>query len=180
MAPSRGAGTPGADLGAGSGENRRFAVVASRFNQEVTDRLLDSCRRALIEHGTDPEELVVRWVPGALELGVVARRLAVSERYDAVICLGAVIRGETYHFEMVCQAAFSAMTEVALRSGVPVIAGLLTTDNLEQALARAGGSAGDKGRDAALTALEMASVMEEVRRDQEPRETGFRYRSSGS
>ena len=149
---------------------RRFAVVASRFNQMVVDRLLAGSVSCLERHGVDTEDLDVAWVPGAFELPVAAQRLAVTGQFDAVICLGAVIRGETAHFEHVAGQAAAGIQRVALDTGVPVILGVLTTDSVEQAMDRAGGKHGNKGWDAAMAAIETASVLESLpKREGDPR-----------
>ncbi len=140
----------------------RVAVVVSRFNELVTKQLLEGAPGCLERHGLASEGLVVVWVPGALEIPVAAKRLAQSGAYDAVICLGAVIRGATAHFEYVAGETASGVARVGLDSGVPVIFGVLTTDTIEQAFERAGTKAGNKGFDAALTAIEMANVLRQV------------------
>lgn len=141
--------------------SRRFAIAASRFNELVSDRLVGGCIEALVRHGASPDDITVAWVPGAFELPTVARRLAAAKkpRFDAVICLGCVIRGETAHFEHVAGGAASGIAQVGAHSDVPVIFGVLTTDNLDQALDRAGAKAGNKGAEAALAAIEMANLM---------------------
>ena len=136
-----------------------FAVVVSRFNELVTRRLLDGAVAAFGLHGVAPERLDVAWVPGAVEIPVVAARLAASGKYGAVIALGAVIRGDTGHYDHVAGMVASGLAQAATTTGVPVIFGVLTTDTLEQALDRAGGKAGNKGAEAAVTALEMADLM---------------------
>lgn len=146
---------------------RRFAIVVARFNELVTSRLLDGALDCLRAHGIAEEDLVVAWVPGAFELPVVARRLAESRAYDAVLCIGAVIRGDTPHFDHVAGQAANGIRSAAEDTGVPVIFGLLTTDTFEQAMDRAGGKHGNKGWDAAMAAMETASVL-----DQLPKESG--------
>ena len=141
---------------------RRFAIAAARFNDLVTSRLLEGALDGLRARGAAEEDLVVAWVPGAFELPVVARRLAASGAYDAVVCLGAVIRGETPHFDHVAGQAASGIRAAAEATGVPVIFGVLTTDTLEQAMDRAGGKHGNKGWDAAMAAIETASVLERL------------------
>jgi 6,7-dimethyl-8-ribityllumazine synthase len=147
------------------GSGLDIAVIVARFNREVTERLLEACTQALAGCGA---RHVVHWVPGAMEIGVVAMRLAGSGDYDAVICLGAVIRGETPHFEHVSSAAVEAVSRVSLATGVPAIMGILTTDDVPQAMARAGGDHGNKGEEAALTAVEMALLMKKVGRSLRP------------
>ena len=141
----------------------RLAVVIARFNAHVTDKLYDGCRDELGRCGLDLGSLTSVEVPGCFELAVVAKELASSGRFEAVICLGAVIRGDTPHFDYVSSGTASGLQRAALDTGVPVIFGVLTTDNEEQALERVGGSAGHKGRDAALTAIEMVHTMRRVR-----------------
>ena len=141
---------------------RRVAVVVARFNEIVTRKLLEGALEGLRVHGVDDEDVDVGWVPGAFELPVVARRLAASWTYDAVICLGAVIRGETSHFDHVAGQAALGIRTAAEDTGVPVIFGVLTTDTLEQAIDRAGGKHGNKGWDAAMAALETASVLDQL------------------
>jgi 6,7-dimethyl-8-ribityllumazine synthase len=148
--------------GDASARGRRVGVVVARFNELVTRKLLDGALEGLRAHGVADEDVDVAWVPGAFELALAARRLAASRTYDAVICLGAVIRGETAHFEHVAGQAATGIREAGEATGVPVIFGVLTTGNLEQALARAGGDHGNKGWDAAAAALEMASLMEQL------------------
>jgi 6,7-dimethyl-8-ribityllumazine synthase len=138
---------------------RRFAVVASRFNDFVTRRLVDGCVGTLLRHGVRDEDLTLAWVPGSFELPLAARRLATSGRYAAVVCLGTVIRGETAHYDLVCREAAAGISAVSRDTGVPCIFGVLTTENLEQALQRAGAKSGNKGADAALAALEMADLL---------------------
>jgi 6,7-dimethyl-8-ribityllumazine synthase len=145
-----------------SGQGLSLAIVVSRFNRLVTERLLAGAHDAVARHGVDPEKVDVAWVPGAMELPLVARRLAERGRYDAVVCLGAVIRGETPHFEYVAGQAAAGIGRVALDTGVPTIFGVITANTLEQALDRAGGKAGNKGYDAIVTAIEMANLLEQV------------------
>jgi 6,7-dimethyl-8-ribityllumazine synthase len=137
----------------------RFALVVSRFNTLVTEALLAGCRDALARHGVPDDRVDVAWVPGALEIPLVARRLAGSGRYAAVVCLGCVIRGETAHFEYVASQAAAGIMQVALSTGVPVTFGVLTTDTVEQALNRAGLKGGNKGADAALAAIELVNLL---------------------
>jgi 6,7-dimethyl-8-ribityllumazine synthase len=141
---------------------RRFAVVVSRFNQPVTSRLLDGALAAFGRGGVDDRDLEVAWTPGAFEIPLVAQRLARSEQFDAVVCLGAVIRGETAHFDYVAGECARGVQEVGLETGVPCVFGVLTTDTLEQALDRAGGAHGNKGWDAAVAAMEMAGLLESL------------------
>ena len=149
----------GETLGAG----RRVAIVASRFNEPVTTKLVEGACAGLSHHGVVPEDVTVAWVPGAFEIPLVAHRLAASGRFDALICLGAVIRGETSHFDLVAAEAARGISEVGRTTGVPCIFEVLATDDLTQALARAGGEHGNKGWEAASAALEMASVVAHLR-----------------
>ena len=143
---------------------RRFAVVAARFNALVTESLLAGCRDALARHGVPEDRVDVAWVPGSFEIPVVARKLAASGRYAAVICLGCVIRGETAHFDHVASQAAAGVMQAACSTGIPVIFGILTTDSVEQALNRAGLKAGNKGADAAMAAIEMANLVSRLDR----------------
>jgi 6,7-dimethyl-8-ribityllumazine synthase len=147
---------------------RRFAIAAARFNELVTRKLLEGALAALAAHGVAVEDVDVVWVPGAFELPLVARRLAGSRTYHAVICLGCVIRGETVHFEHVAGQAAAGIREAGQTTGVPVTFGVLTTETLEQALDRAGGKHGNKGWDAATAAIEMSSLLEQLPKEAEP------------
>jgi 6,7-dimethyl-8-ribityllumazine synthase len=146
--------------GAREGAGRRIAVVAARFNEGVTAKLLEGALAGLDKHGVAQDCIDVVWVPGAFEIPLVAGRLASSGSYDALICLGAVIRGETAHFELVANEAARGIAQVALDTGVPVIFEVLATETLAQAEARAGGAHGNKGWEAAEAALEMASLLD--------------------
>ncbi|MGL4555546.1 MAG: 6,7-dimethyl-8-ribityllumazine synthase [Gemmataceae bacterium] len=137
----------------------RFAVVAARFNGTIVEDLVAGAIDGLRRHGVADADIDIVRVPGSFEVPLVAHRLALSKRYAAVVCLGAVIRGETTHYDHVCAAATSGIARAGLDSGVPVIFGILTTDTLEQAINRAGGKSGNKGFDAALAAVEMANLM---------------------
>lgn len=151
------------------GRGRRFAIVAARFNEVITAKLLTGAVDCLGSHDVDGDDLDVAWVPGAFELPMVARALAGAGTYDAVICLGAVIRGETPHFDLVAGQAAEGIRRVAEDTGVPVIFGVLTTDTLEQAVERAGGAHGNKGWDAAMAALEMASLLDQLPKEERAR-----------
>jgi len=148
-----------------SGEGLSIAIVVSRFNELVTRALLAGAQDGLARHGVEPDSVDVAWVPGSFEIPLAARKLAESGRYQAVVCLGAVIRGETPHFDHVANQASSGISRVALDTGVPVIFGVLTADTLEQAMERAGGKMGNKGYDAAVAAIEMANLMRGLRPD---------------
>ena len=139
---------------------RRFAIAVARFNGVVTQKLLDGAIEGFRAHGVLDADVDVAWVPGAFELPLVASRLARSERFDAVVCLGAVIRGETAHFDLVAGECARGLQRVALETGVPCLFGVLTTDTLEQAMDRAGGKHGNKGWDAATAALELTSLLD--------------------
>ncbi|MGI8859977.1 MAG: 6,7-dimethyl-8-ribityllumazine synthase [Rubrobacteraceae bacterium] len=153
-----------------SAAGRRFGVVAARFNEFVVRSLVDGALDAIKRHGGDPRTVDVAWVPGAFEIPLAARRMALSGRYDAVICLGAVIRGSTPHFDYVAGSAANGISSVALETNLPVIFGVLTTDTIEQAIERAGTKAGNKGFEAAATAIEMADLMARLE-EQRPEQT---------
>jgi len=142
-----------------AGEGLRIAIVVARFNELVTRHLLEGARDGLLRHGVSADHIDVAWVPGSLEIPLAAKKMAASGDYAAVICLGAVIRGETSHFDQVANGVSGGVARVALDTGVPTIFGVLTTDSVEQALDRAGLKAGNKGYDAAESALEMASLL---------------------
>ena len=150
--------------GSPTGDGMRIGIALARFNQAVTDNLLAGALSALVEHGVADDAIDVATVPGAFELPLCAQRLASTGRYDALICLGAVVRGETPHFDFVAGEAARGIGEVSRRLDLPVAFGLLTTDTIEQALARAGGERGNKGAEAALTALEMVQVLRAVQK----------------
>jgi 6,7-dimethyl-8-ribityllumazine synthase len=144
--------------GTPSGRGRRFVVLASRFNEVITQRLVDGALDALVKHGATYDDVDLVWVPGAWELPGAARRLLVTERYDAVVAVGAVIRGETPHFQYVAGEATRGLADASAEFDTPIGFGLLTCDNMAQAESRAGGEHGNKGWDAALAALEMADL----------------------
>jgi 6,7-dimethyl-8-ribityllumazine synthase len=148
--------------GTPTGEHRRFAVVASRFNHAIVERLVDGALDALVRHGVAADDVDVVWVPGAWELPIAARRLLSSERYHALVAVGAVIRGDTPHFDYVAGEASRGLAMASTDFDTPVGFGLLTCDNDEQAEARAGGAHGNKGWDAALAALEMADLFDRL------------------
>ena len=137
----------------------RFALVAARFNQLIVESLVAGARDGLRRHGVADDAIDLIWVPGSFEIAPVAQRLAGSKKYAAIICLGAVIRGDTDHYDHVAGAAASGIAQAGLSTGVPVIFGILTCDTVEQALNRAGGKAGNKGFDAAVTAIEMVNLL---------------------
>ena len=145
------------------GQGLRIGIVVARFNDFVTQRLLDGALAALERHGVKDEDITVSWVPGSFEIPLVARTQALSGKFDSVVCLGAVIRGETAHFDYVAGEAASGISRASEASGVPVIFGVLTTDTVEQAINRAGGKSGNKGYDAAVAAIEMANLMRQIK-----------------
>lgn len=146
-----------------SAEGFNFAIVVSRFNDFISSKLVEGALDALKRHGMDDEKLTLVKVPGAFEIPMTAKRLAKSGKYDAVICLGAVIRGGTPHFEYVAAEVSKGIASVSLESNIPVTFGVLTTDNLEQAIERAGSKVGNKGWDAAVAAMEMVNLFKEIK-----------------
>ena len=148
--------------GALRGEGVRVAIACGRFNDLITERLLAGARDGLLRHGVDESSITEAWVPGAFELPLAASRLASSGEYDAVICLGAVIRGATGHYEHVAGQCAAGIQQAQLDTGVPVVFGVLTTDTIEQAIERAGTKAGNKGFEAASTAIEMADLLRQL------------------
>lgn len=143
-------------------ENMKVAIVASRFNEIIVNKLLGGALDGLIRHGVKEENITAMWVPGAFEIPVIAKHLALSKKYDAVICVGAVIRGSTSHYEMVCNEVSKGIAQTSLETGVPVLFGVITTDNIEQAVERAGSKAGNKGYDCATSAIEMVDLMRQI------------------
>ena len=137
----------------------RVGIVASRFNEFITAKLLSGAMDGLLRHGVREEDIQLAWVPGAFEIPLIAQKMARSGRYDAVICLGAVIRGATSHYDYVCSEVSKGIAAVSLETGVPVLFGVLTTENLEQAIERAGTKGGNKGYDCALSAVEMGNLL---------------------
>lgn len=145
-----------------SGAGKKFCIVVSRFNELITRKLLEGAIDCLIRHNTEQQGITVVWVPGAFEIPVVAKKVAESRNYDAVICLGAVIRGSTPHFDYVAAEVSKGIAHINLDEKLPVIFGVLTTDTIEQAVERAGTKAGNKGWDAALSAIEMADLFSKL------------------
>jgi 6,7-dimethyl-8-ribityllumazine synthase len=141
----------------------KFAMVVSRFNEFITSRLLSGALDALLRHGAAEEDIHVAWVPGAFEIPLVAKTLAERKHYDALVCLGAIIRGATPHFEYVAAEVSKGVAQAALQTGLPMAFGVITADTIEQAVERAGTKGGNKGWDAALSAIEMARLMRELR-----------------
>jgi 6,7-dimethyl-8-ribityllumazine synthase len=144
------------------GDGLHFAIVASRFNEFIGARLVSGAKDCLLRHGVSDADIDLAWVPGSFEIPLAAQRLAGSKRYSGVICVGAVIRGNTPHFDYVAAEVTKGIAQVQLETGLPVIFGVLTTDTIEQAVERAGTKAGNRGWDAALAALEMANLMREL------------------
>lgn len=140
----------------------KFGIVVARFNEFITSKLLSGALDGLKRHGAAEEAIDIAWVPGAYEIPLVAQKMAKSGKYDAVICLGAVIRGSTTHYDYVCNEVAKGVAQVGLQSGVPVIFGVVTTENIEQAIERAGTKAGNKGYDGAVSAIEMANLTKQL------------------
>lgn len=140
----------------------RVGIVASRFNSFIVSKLLDGAVDGLVRHGVEEENITACWVPGAFEIPVIARKMAESDKYDAVIAVGAVIRGSTTHYDYVCAEVSKGIAQVGLQTGKPVMFGVITTENIEQAIERAGSKAGNKGYDCALSAIEMVNAMEMI------------------
>ncbi len=146
-----------------SAEGFRFAIIVSRFNDFITSKLVEGAMDALRRHGVDEEKVSLIKVPGSFEIPATAKRLAKSDKYDAIICLGAVIRGATPHFDFIAAEVSKGVASVALESDIPVTFGVLTTDNLEQAIERAGSKVGNKGWDAAVSAMEMVNLFDKLK-----------------
>ena len=144
--------------GSYDGRHLRVAVVASRFNETITKQLLEGALDSLMRHGVPEDFVTVAWVPGAFEIPAAAKRLAASGEFEAIVCVGAVIRGDTAHFDFVAGHAMNGIARVSLDTGVPIAAGVLTTETVEQAADRAGGKMGNKGAEAAMAAIEMANL----------------------
>ena len=142
-----------------TGEGLKIGIVASRFNEFITSKLVSGAEDCLKRHGVKDEDITLAWVPGAFEMPLMAKKLVMNMTFDAVICLGAVIRGATSHYEMVCNETTKGIAQVSLNSGIPVLFGVLTTDTIEQAIERAGTKAGNKGYDTAMSAIEMSNLM---------------------
>ena len=143
-------------------EGIKIGIVASRFNEFIVSKLLGGARDALVRHGVNDDDITAAWVPGAFEIPLVAKKLAMSQKYDAVICLGAVIRGSTSHYDYVCNEVSKGVAAVSLESEIPVMFGVVTTENIEQAIERAGTKAGNKGYDCALGAVEMVNLIRQI------------------
>lgn len=145
------------------GKGLKIAIVASRFNEFITSRLVGGAEDCLKRHNVDEDDISVYWCPGAFEIPLVAKKVAATKKYDAVICVGAVIRGATSHYDYVCAEVSKGIATVSLNSETPVLFGVLTTDNIEQAVERAGTKAGNKGYDCAMSALEMANLLKNIK-----------------
>lgn len=143
-------------------EGMKIAIVASRFNEIIVKKLLDGAVDGLVRHGVKDDNITAVWVPGAFEIPVIADKLAASGKYDAVIAVGAVIRGATSHYDYVCNEVSKGVAQVGLKNGIPVLFGIITTENIEQAIERAGSKAGNKGYDCALSAVEMVNLMKKL------------------
>ena len=143
-------------------ENMKVGIVASRFNEIIVNKLLAGAVDGLVRHGVEEENITAAWVPGAFEIPVAAARMAKSQKYDAVICVGAVIRGDTTHYDYVCNEVSKGIAQVSLSTGVPIMFGVITTENIEQAIARAGSKSGNKGYDCALSAIETVNLLKQM------------------
>lgn len=143
-------------------EKMKVVIVASRFNEIIVNKLLGGAVDGLVRHGVLDDNITVAWVPGAFEIPLAAQKFAESGKYDAVICVGAVIRGQTSHYDYVCNEVSKGIAQVSLNSKIPVLFGIVTTENIEQAIARAGSKAGNKGYDCALSAIEMVNLLHQI------------------
>ncbi len=143
-------------------DGMKVGIVAARFNEIIVNKLLGGAVDGLVRHGVKEEDITAAWVPGAFEIPAVANKMAQSGKYDAVICVGAVIRGDTTHYDYVCNEVSKGVAQVGLNTGVPVLFGVITTENIEQAIARAGSKAGNKGYDCALSAIEMVNLIDQL------------------
>ncbi|MDO4166263.1 MAG: 6,7-dimethyl-8-ribityllumazine synthase [Eubacteriales bacterium] len=143
-------------------EGMKIGIVGARFNEFIVSKLISGARDGLVRHGVKDDDITLAWVPGAFEIPLVAKKMAMSGKYDAVICLGAVIRGATSHYDYVCAEVSKGVAAVGLESGIPVMFGVVTTDNIEQAIERAGTKAGNKGYDCALGAIEMVNLAKQL------------------
>jgi 6,7-dimethyl-8-ribityllumazine synthase len=140
----------------------KIGIVAARFNEFIVSKLVSGAQDALIRHGVSDDDIDIAWVPGAFEIPLIAQKMAETEKYDAVICLGAVIRGATSHYDYVCNEASKGIAQVGLKAGIPVLFGVITTENIEQAIERAGTKVGNKGYDVACSAIEMINLIETI------------------
>ena len=144
------------------GKGLKFGVVVSRFNEFFSRKLLDGAMDALLRHDVNDDDIEVAWTPGSFEIPLIAQKMAQTKKYDAVICLGAVIRGSTPHFDYIAAEVTKGIANINLNTGVPIIYGIITTDTLEQAIERSGSKVGNKGKDAAVTAIEMANLVKSI------------------
>ena len=145
-----------------AGQGIKVGIVAARFNEFITSKLVSGALDGLKRHEVSEDDIEVAWVPGAFEIPLTAQKMAQSGKYDAVICVGAVIRGDTSHYDLVCNESAKGIAQVELATGIPVLFGVITTENIEQAIARAGSKAGNKGYDCALSAIEMVNLMKQL------------------
>ena len=144
------------------GKKEKIGIVCARFNEFIVSKLISGAEDTLVRHGVDTDDITLVWVPGAFEIPIVAKKMAASGKYDAVLCLGAVIKGSTSHYDYVCNEVSKGVAQVGLQAGVPVMFGILTTENIEQAIERAGTKAGNKGYDCAVSAIEMINLIKEI------------------
>ena len=140
----------------------KVGIIASRFNEIITNKLLGGAVDGLVRHGVEENNITAAWVPGAFEIPVIAEKMAASKKYDSIICVGAVIRGSTSHYDYVCNEVSKGISQVSMKTGVPVLFGVITTENIEQAIERAGSKAGNKGYDCALSAIEMVNLIKQL------------------
>lgn len=143
-------------------ENMKIGIIVARFNEFITSKLLSGAIDTIVRHGGNDDDITVSWVPGAFEIPLIAQKMADSQKYDAIICLGAVIRGATTHYDYVCSEVSKGVAQIGLNSGIPVMFGVVTTENIEQAIDRAGTKSGNKGSDAALSAIEMVNLVKNI------------------
>lgn len=143
-------------------QGMKVGIIASRFNEIITNKLLSGAVDGLVRHGVEENNITAAWVPGAFEIPVIAEKMAASKKYDAIICVGAVIRGSTTHYDYVCNEVSKGISQVSMKTGVPVLFGVITTENIEQAIERAGSKAGNKGYDCALAAIEMVNLINQL------------------
>ena len=143
-------------------EKKKYAILVARFNDFITSKLLEGSKDGLLRHGVEEDEIDVFWVPGAFEIPFIAKKIAQSQKYDAVICLGAVIRGSTSHYDYVCSEVSKGIASIGLETGLPIIFGVITTENIEQAIERAGSKSGNKGYEAAVSAIEMVNLSQAI------------------
>lgn len=143
-------------------QGMKVGIIASRFNEIITNKLLGGAVDGLVRHGVEENNITAAWVPGAFEIPVIAEKMAASKKYDAIICVGAVIRGSTTHYDYVCNEVSKGISQVSMKAGVPVLFGVITTENIEQAIERAGSKAGNKGYDCALSAIEMVNLIKQL------------------